>query len=218
MNFLKRTVPLVIAFVTGVTMAFQYYVPHEMSQSLLKVVTRWGITISGFAVFIGAYSLFHLHWTKIKRKVSGWGYSIFVFIGTGITVIFGLYNGGEFFWSDKQTDTMFEWMYFNVQVPAGATMFSILAFFMASAAFRTFRARTSEATILLIAAIIVMLGRVPVGTLIWEFLPPIADWIMSVPNMAAKRGILIGVSIGAIATSLKIIFGIERAYLGGGGD
>ncbi len=216
MNFLKRTIPLIIAFIMGVMMVFQYYVPHEASQTLLKVVTRWGITIAGFAVFIGAYSLFHLHWNKIKRKFPGWGYSIFVFFGAGITIVFGLYNGGEFFLQDKQEGTMFDWMYFNVQVPAGATMFSILAFFMASAAYRTFRARTNEATILLIAAVIVMLGRVPIGTMIWEYLPPIADWIMSVPNMAAKRAILIGVSIGAIATSLKIIFGIERAYLGGG--
>ncbi|MDR4499205.1 MAG: hypothetical protein MRK02_15005 [Candidatus Scalindua sp.] len=216
MNFLKRTIPLIIAFVMGVTMALQYYVPHEVSQSLLKVVSRWGITIGGFAVFLGAYSLFHLHLTKIKRKLPGWGYSTFVFLGAGITIVFGLYNGGEFFWQDKQEGTMFEWIYFNVQVPAGATMFSILAFFMASAAYRTFRARTNEATILLIAAIIVMLGRVPIGTMISQYLPIAADWIMSVPNMAAKRGILIGVSIGAIATSLKIIFGIERAYLGGG--
>lgn len=80
MNFLKRTIPLIIAFIMGVMMAFQYYVPHEASQSLLKVVTRWGITIAGFAVFIGAYSLFHLHWAKIKRKVPGWGYSMFVFL------------------------------------------------------------------------------------------------------------------------------------------
>ncbi len=216
MNFLKRTIPLIIAFVMGVMMSIQYYVPHEASQSLLKGVSRWGITIGGFAVFFGAYSLFHLHWTKIKRKPPGWGYSVLVFLGAGITIILGLHNGGEGFWQDMQKDTMFDWMYFNVQVPAGATMFSILAFFMASAAYRTFRARTNEATILLVAAVIVMLGRVPIGGLIWEFLPPLSDWIMSVPNMAAKRAVLIGVSIGAITTALKIIFGVERAYLGGG--
>ena len=216
MNFFKRTIPMAIAFVMGILMVFQYYVPHESSQDLLKVVTRWGMIISGFAMFIGAYSLFHMHWNRIRQKVAGWGYSIFVFFGAGITIIFGLINGGEFFWNDKQTGTMFDWIFDNVQVPAGATIFSILAFFMASAAYRTFRARNKEATILLIAAIIVMLGRVPIGTMISQYIPVAADWIMSVPNLAAKRAILIGVSIGVIATSIKIIFGIERAYLGGG--
>ena len=216
MNFLKRTVPMIIAFVMGVLMAFQYYVPHESSQNLLKVVTRWGMIISGFAMFIGAYSLFHMHWNRIKQKVSGWGYSIFMFFGAGIAIIFGMYNGGEFFWNDKQPGTMFDWIFDYVQVPAGATIFSILAFFMASAAYRTFRARNKEATILLISAIIVMLGRVPIGTMISQYIPIAADWIMTVPNLAAKRAILIGVSIGVIATSIKIIFGIEKAYLGGG--
>ncbi len=216
MNFFKRTIPMIIAFVMGLLMAFQYYVPHESSQDLLKVVTRWGMIISGFAMFIGAYSLFHMHWNRIRQKVAGWGYSIFVFFGAGITIIFGLINGGEFFWNDKQTGTMFDWIFNNVQVPAGATIFSILAFFMASAAYRTFRARNKEATILLVAAIIVMLGRVPIGTMVSQYIPVAADWIMSVPNLAAKRAILIGVSIGVIATSIKIIFGIERAYLGGG--
>ena len=216
MNFFKRTIPMIIAFVMGILMTFQYYVPHESSQDLLKVVTRWGMIISGFAMFIGAYSLFHMHWNRIRQKVAGWSYSIFVFFGAGITIIFGLINGGEFFWNDKQTGTMFDWIFNNVQVPAGATIFSILAFFMASAAYRTFRARNKEATILLVAAIIVMLGRVPIGTMISQYIPVAADWIMSVPNLAAKRAILIGVSIGVIATSIKIIFGIERAYLGGG--
>src|SRR4030066_1055595 len=216
MNFLKRTVPLVIAFVMGVLMAMQYFVPHKLSQDLLEVVSRWDRIIAGFAVFIGAYSLFHLHWTRIRRKVEGWGYSIFVFFGAAITIIFGLLNGGKFFWHNKQDGTMLDWLYYYVQVPAGATIFSILAFFIASAAYRTFRARTRESTVLLIAAIVVMLGRVPIGNYISQYIPAIADWIMAVPHLAAKRGILLGVRLGAIATSLKIIFGIERSNLGGG--
>lgn len=216
MTFLRRGVPLGIAFLMGVLMAFQYYVPHEHSKAFLELMTRWDKIIAGFAVFIGAYSLFHLHYTKIKRRVAGWGYSFFVFVGAFVTIAFGLYNGGEAFWHDKKEGTMFDWIYMYVQVPAGATIFSILAFFMASAAYRTFRARTVESTVLLVAAIIVMLGRVPVGALISQYIPMAADWIMGVPNLAAKRGILLGVSLGAIATSIKIIFGVERQYLGGG--
>ena len=216
MPFLRRTVPLAICFVMGIMTAFQYFVPHQLSRDFLELMTRWDKIIAGFAVFIGAYSLFHLHYSRIRFKVAGWGYSIFVFIGAIVTLGFGLYNGGDGFWVDKNEGTMFDWIYIYVQVPAGATIFSILAFFMASAAYRTFRARTVESALLLVAAIIVMLGRVPIGALISEHLPTAADWIMGVPNLAAKRVILLGVSLGAIATSIKIIFGIERQYLGGG--
>ena len=216
MPFLRRTIPLAICFVMGILIAFQYYVPNQHSSNFLELMTRWDKIIAGFAVFIGAYSLFHLHYSRIKFKTAGWGYSIFVFIGAGIMLFFGLYNEGEGFLANKQEGSMFDWLYIYVQVPAGATIFSILAFFMASAAYRTFRARTVESALLLVAAIIVMLGRVPLGALISPYLPLAADWIMSVPNLAAKRGILLGVSLGAIATSIKIIFGIERQYLGGG--
>ena len=216
MPFLRRTIPLAICFLMGILMVFQYYVPSQLSRDFLELMTRWDKIIAGFAVFIGAYSLFHLHYSRIKFKTAGWGYSAFVFIGAGIMLSFGLYNGSDGFWVGKKEGTMFDWLYIYVQVPAGATIFSILAFFMASAAYRTFRARTVESALLLVAAIIVMLGRVPLGALISEHLPTMADWIMSVPNLAAKRGILLGVSLGAIATSIKIIFGIERQYLGGG--
>ena len=76
--------------------------------------------------------------------------------------------------------------------------------------------QVEEAVILLIAAVLVMLGRVPIGAYLYDGLPTFAQWLMAVPNMAAKRGILLGVSLGAMATSLRIIFGVERSYLGGG--
>jgi len=59
-----------------------------------------------------------------------------------------------------------------------------------------------------------MIGRVPIGSALWDGMPGTTTWIMLVPNLAAKRAILIGASLGAVATGMKIILGLERNYLG----
>jgi hypothetical protein len=89
---------------------------------------------------------------------------------------------------------------------------------VASASFRAFRARSKEATVLLLAASLVMFGRVPLGEYLISGAGYVSDWVMNILNTAARRGIIIGISLGGIATSIKIIFGLERAYLGGGGE
>jgi len=89
-----------------------------------------------------------------------------------------------------------------------------LAFFIASAAYRGFRVRNVESVLLLAAAVIVMIGRVPIGKMIFPYSPEVADWILRVPSMAARRGIFIGIGLGSIATALRVIVGIERTYLG----
>ena len=102
-------------------------------------------------------------------------------------------------------------------MPMGATMFALLAFYIASASYKAFRARSAEATVLLLAAIIVMLGQVPAGvSMFGESINDITHWILNVPNLASKRGIALGVGLGMVATSLRILLGIERTYLGGG--
>jgi hypothetical protein len=111
---------------------------------------------------------------------------------------------------------IFLYLFENFQIPLSATMFSLLAFFVASAAFRAFRARTPEATLLLIAAVLVMIGRVPIGYYIWHGFPDLVEWIMNVPNTAAKRGILFGADLGLISMALRVLLGIERSYMGGG--
>ena len=208
MIFWKRTFPLLLTFLLGVTFAAQYYVPHPASESLLTEVSVWGQIIGGFAILLGVGSLIHSHYVKIKRREAGWGYSGVMFLSMLIMLAAGLWSGG------KTEGTSFGWLYNYVFVALQGTMFSLLAFFVASAAYRAFRARTPEATVLLLAAILVMWGRVPLGEYLVSGVGQVAEWIMSVPNTAAQRGILIGVSLGGIATSIKIICGIERSYLG----
>jgi hypothetical protein len=228
MIFKKATIPLLIVFLMGVLGFATQYVPHPSSATVTEEISGWFKVIGGFGLFIGAYSLIHMHVTRIKRRTEGWGYSVFTFIGAAFMIVVGLYNGGNGPLRDAPPQEqmaqkmMFDWGYQYIFIPCTATIFSILAFFMASAAFRTFRARNLAAGLLLAAALIVMLGRVPVSE--WFSLhifgdkgvfDTATDFIMEGPNLAAKRGITLGISLGAISQSLRILFGIERSYMGG---
>ena len=210
MRFWQQILPLLITFVFGLALVLQYYVPHPASENFLQEISLWSQIIAGFAIVLGVVSLLSAHYQKIAHQESGWGYSAVLFVSMLTVFGAGLWAEG------KAEGTFFGWLYDYVLVALQGTMFSLLAFFVASAAYRAFRARTLEATILLSAAVLVMAGRVPLGEALLPRVGALADWIMTVPNTAAQRGILIGVSLGAIATSIKIIFGIERAYLGGG--
>lgn len=146
------------------------------------------------------------HIVKIRRKKEGYWFSAMAIVALLFMLSSGLITTrGVFF------DSLYNYMI----APLQATMFSLLAFFIASAAFRAFRARNFQATLLLVTAVIVMIGRVPIGDYLWKGMPDLVEWIMSVPNMAAMRGIRIGVGLGAVATAMKIILGIERSYMGG---
>ena len=169
MLFLRRSLPLIIAFAVGMIGILVYYIPHSGAQALEQELTTWYRIVAAFALLLGIYSLMRLHWNRVQRQQSGWGYSFLVFAGFVLMSIFATYNDGQGPLNPQVIDSgPFVWMFKYVQVPADATMFSILAFFIASAAYRTFRARTPEAAILLISAIIVMIGRVPIGASIYH--------------------------------------------------
>ena len=206
---MRRQIPLTITFICGISMVLQFFIPHRISQVIYQEVLKWTIILFSFSLFLGTGVLLRLHSQRVMRKTKGWGYSIVTLVALIGMLVIGAITG-------IREGSLFMNLFNNVQVPLEATMFSILAFFMASAAYRAFRARTFDATLLLVAATIMMIGRVPLGTFLWGGFPDLTEWILTVPSMVAKRGILIGVGLGMISTALKIILGIERSYIGGG--
>ncbi len=183
---MKRSIPLAIVMVGGILFMIQYFIPHQYSQTLFDYYTEWAPIIGAFALVLGVGSLTRLHSHKIKRKAKNWQYSYVVLLPLYLVPIFALFlpesiGGGimETMGGARTTQGVFDFTYINIQIPIQATMFSLLAFYIASAAFRAFRAKSALATVLLVAAVIVMLGQVPIGELLGKWFPKIGLWILS---------------------------------------
>lgn len=216
--FWKRQAPLLLVFLCGLFMAIQYFVPLKESQYVYQVALDWLQIIGIFAAPLGIFSMIYVQVQKVRRRNDGWGYAIINLVSLAVMLVLGVIPGSKALEGNSAFMLLFE----HVYIPIQATMFSLLAFYIATAAYRAFRARTLVATIVLLSAVIVMLGRVPLGSSIsfWSAwlpalsIPSIAGWIMNVPNMAAMRAIAMGLGLGAVATAMKIVLGIERAYMG----
>jgi hypothetical protein len=214
---MRRRVPLTIAFVFGVVMVVTFFTP-PLSTTIRQDLTEWLQIVFAFALLMASTGLILMHLRRVMARREGWFFNLVALVGAIATIAVGVV------WIVNGNETAMQWLFTNVFIPVEATMFALLAFFMASAAYRAFRARSGQATVLLVAAVIVMLGRVSVGPYITNWLPEslsflhipdFAGWIMDVPNMATKRAIMIGVGLGMISTAIKVILGIERSYLGG---
>jgi uncharacterized membrane protein len=206
---MRTEVPVAIAFVAGMLMIVSLFIPHPVVAQPAAVVRSWAIIITAFAYVLGVANIARISLGAVSKRSKDWEYKVVLLTAMAVMLFLGLGLG-------VRSGGPFDWAYLNVYVAMQSTMFSLLAFFIASAAYRAFRARTVDATLLLVTAAIVMLGRVPVGEQVWSRFPDLTEWIMEVPNMAAKRGIMIGAALGGISTGLKMILGLERSYLGGG--
>jgi hypothetical protein len=216
---MKREIPLLIVGITGVIMFIQYFIPMEpqgvvngtflntLSRELYVRLQDWVIIIGILALPLGIWSLLRANVQKMTGPKGERFYSAVLLFGFLIMIVTGLKH------KNIEAGSYHMLIFQTVLVPIQATIFSLLAFFVASAAYRAFRARSVLATILLLTAFIVMFRFIPLGP-ISTVNQSIVAWILTVPNMAANRAITMGLTLGAVATAIKIIIGIERTYMG----
>ena len=212
---MKREIPLIISMASGIFVLVGFFVPHPAIRAIYDDIQQWVIIVVAFTYVLGMANLMRINVEGIQRRSKDWVYKLALVVSLLATMVVGFSEGTHYL----DDGTKFSWIYNTFYSAMSATMFSLLAFFIASAAFRAFRVRTVEALLLALAAFILMLGRVPIGSVIHPYLPVAADWLMEVPQNAAKRGILMGAALGVMATGFRVILGIERTYgsEGGGG-
>jgi hypothetical protein len=278
---MKKQIPLLITFVVGMSMIVTSFIPHRPFNTLDSELSVFFNILAAFAMVLGAGNLLQIHLDKIGKQRKGWGFSAVTVIGFMGMLIIGLFKIGNpkgITGPLEESGSWFAGVYEWVFSPLQSTMFSLLAFFVASASYRAFRAKNPEATILLLAGFVVLLGQTLVGTAITNAIPGIVEmffggiiaylawgqyrgkkmigagllaligvpallfgvyafianltgtevdivaipellfWIMIKPQLAGQRAIMIGICLGVISMSLRIILGVERSHLGSEGD
>ena len=214
---MKRQVPILLAIVASLYPVFAFFVPTGWVTVGNRWLDEWMVIIASFALLLGVVSMVQVNMAKVKRRQQGWVYGLIVLAAFAMMTVFGLLPEG---WGGGQGErpdgslAPFTWVFQFMYAPLQSTMFSLLAFYVASASYRAFRVKNVEATLLLIGALAIMLGRIPLGQIILPFAPDLAEWIMQFPNTAAQRGIIIGAALGAASMSIRVMVGIERPYLG----
>jgi hypothetical protein len=233
---MSRTVAAIVASIAGLVMVLTAFV--QPLGFLGSAVVDWFNVLAAIAFVLGGANLLKMNLMKISAREAGWGYSAVTLAAFLLTLAVGILKVGVHpdalhpnvaFSGDKEAvGAPFWWLYEYAMSPITSTLFALLAFYVASAAFRAFRAKNTAAILLLGTAFIVLLGRVYVGVLITSWIPADNAWvawlrlenlssiIMSVFNNAGTRAMMIGIAIGVAATSLKILVGLDRSYLGQG--
>ena len=221
---MRRTVPLAITFIVGTGLILSVFFPPF--ETVGEDFSLFFDIIAVFAFFLGGGNLLRVHGTRIQKRRKDWGFSTITIFGFFLMLaagLFKLWNPGGITADVTAPGSLFQLMYDWIFNPLGATMYALLAFYVASASYRAFRAKNSDATILLVAAFIILLGRTPLGFYATSWIPDsfsllqipnLAIWVMTSPNLAGQRAIMIGIALGVVSMSLRLILGVERTHLG----
>lgn len=205
---MRRRVPQLVCGFFGLLLLVLFFLTSPDARSVdLFVLNDYYQIVFAFTLLVGVVSFIRVNLKSVERGEDR-PYRIVSLAGLLTMPVLAL------IWGIKG-DSPFMWVFDNIQVPMQSTVFALLAFFVASASFRGFRARSWPATILLVSATLMLLSRSDIGGLISDYLTPVADWIRNNPSMSARRAILIGIGLGSLTTSLRVILGIERTWLGG---
>jgi hypothetical protein len=175
--------------------------PNFTLRQVGDVFVDWASILFAFALLLGLLNLAQAHLRRIQQRTEDWSYSVILLVTMGLVLLAGL---------SGPTSTSLHWIFRHVITPLQATLLSLMVFFIVSAAWRMFRMRSLGTFIMLVTAIIILLGQMPLGERFGLEFAFLKQWILDVPNLAGQRGILLGVALGTVVTGVRLLLGINH--------
>lgn len=214
----RKSIVIGITFIGGLFLSIEFFIPHHNRLTdAMPTVANLEIIVGSFALFLGILNLFQIHGKTIAKRAEGWYNSAAFFVSFFAILILGFLRDAKVTGTAEAFNILFSGFLLSMQ----ATTFSLIAFYIVSAAYRAFRIRSAEAVLMMAAATIIMLALVPAGAWLTSWLPQtgilsafrierIGYWLLISPNMAVQRAIGFGIAVGALATGLRIWLSLER--------
>jgi hypothetical protein len=203
----SREINVALIFVSALLMITTYFFNIPLLSSFATIVQTTVSLFAAFTLGLGALNLLVITYRQVKSRAATAPFAIWSIVIMVTMIVAGLIP-------PLMNSPQFQWLYNNIEAPTDSTMYAMMVFFVASACFRAFRARSKEAFVMLVAGFFVIFMNAPIGVMIWKGLPVIGRWIEKYPMTGASRGFGIGVALGGIGISLRILLGYERKLTG----
>jgi hypothetical protein len=222
-------VSLGVAVIAGVATLLLLFVPGVSdlltlnNQNGLTLLLGWVTTLGAVALLVGILNLLSVHLRKAGDLNLSSVYNI-VFLITFAAVLFmwalstiakaaipaGTVNTArDTVVTYGDSTVLFAFKY--IQTPVEASLSAVLAVVLVLAGARLIRTRRHwSAVLFIIVALVLIVGLAPIGGL--NILGDLREGITQYLSVGAARGILLGVSLGVIATGLRVIFGLDQPY------
>jgi len=203
---MKKIFLILISSISGFLIILGLFSPGSILEYIRANLLNWAVILSGIALLIAILNLLAVHWNKVFTDTNRDIASSFFIVGFITVLLIGILLG--------PADHFFINLNRTIILSVEASMMAVLALTLALACFRFFTRKQNLLSLIFGISTIVFLllfsGILSLGENI-PLMKPIITGLKSLP-IAGSTGILIGISLGATITSLRILFGTDRPY------
>ena len=201
---MRRITVSVIASLAGILLLVDFFVRNDTIDRVGHILVEGAMVIGACALIGGVVNLLTVHGARITRRERNWPHSLGLLLSLLVVLVLGLVG---------ISTPSFRWVFRYVYSPLQATILSLLAFLIVTAAYRALRLNSKEAIVLLLVSGFLLVAQIPGVSSLWAYIPAIREWLLSVPVTGGMRGLILGVALGSVTTALRVLLWADRPYL-----